>query len=108
MTKRAERLWLERRKAYLIENLVPRRKADTGFPAQPAPTTEGSAGGTGSASAAPPAGAAQKTLPDAAAQGFLTYQGAARCRGVDPAALIVRTPYSAAVSSKPAAPPACP
>jgi hypothetical protein len=36
-------------------------------------------------------------LPDADTQGFLNYQGAARCRGIDPAVLIVRTAHSAAV-----------
>jgi serine/threonine-protein kinase len=45
----------------------------------------------------PTAPNAQNPLPDADTQGFLNYQGAARCRGVDPAALIVRTPESEVV-----------
>jgi hypothetical protein len=46
---------------------------------------------------APPAVSAQNRLPDADTQGFLTYQGLARCRGTDSAALIVRTAQSAVV-----------
>jgi hypothetical protein len=64
--------------------------------AQPAPTTHGT-GGAGSASVAPPAAANPNPLPDADNQGFLTYQGAGRCRGSDQAALMVRTAQSAAV-----------
>ena len=43
------------------------------------------------------AGNAVNPLPDADSQGFMTYQGGARCHGGDPAAPIVRTPESAAV-----------
>jgi hypothetical protein len=39
----------------------------------------------------------QDPLPDADTHGFLNYAGAARCHGVDPAVLIVRTQQSAAV-----------
>jgi hypothetical protein len=53
------------------------------------PNHSGSAGGAGSVSAAPPAGATQNPpavqnpLPDADTQGFLNYQGPARSRGSD-------------------------
>jgi serine/threonine protein kinase, bacterial len=42
-------------------------------------------------------GSAGNPLPDADTQGFLSYQGLARCRTNDPAVLIVRTPQSAVV-----------
>jgi hypothetical protein len=44
-----------------------------------------------------PAVSGQNRLPDADTQGFLTYQGLARCSGTDSAALIVRTAKSAVV-----------
>ena len=50
------------------------------------------------AQASPPSALqAQDPLPDADTHGFLNYGGAARCHGVDPAVLIVRTEHSAAV-----------
>jgi hypothetical protein len=49
------------------------------------------------AQASPPSAQAQGPLPDADTHGFLNYGGAARCHGVDPAVLIVRTEHSAAV-----------
>jgi len=46
----------------------------------------------------PSTGNSVNSLPDADSQGFMTYQGGgARCHGSDRAALIVRTPESAAV-----------
>jgi hypothetical protein len=63
-----------------------------------------SSGGTATGSSTVPAPASppsalqeQNPLPDADTHGFLNYQGAARCHGVDPAVLIVRTQQSAAV-----------
>jgi hypothetical protein len=50
------------------------------------------------APASPPSALqAQNPLPDADTHGFLNYAGSARCHGVDPAVMIVRTQQSAAV-----------
>jgi hypothetical protein len=50
------------------------------------------------AQASPPSALqAQDPLPDADTHGFLNYAGSARCHGVDPAVMIVRTQQSAAV-----------
>lgn len=67
---------------------------------QPSDSSGGAAtrSSTAPAPASPPSALeAQNPLPDADTHGFLNYQGAARCRGIDPTVLIVRTTHSAAV-----------